>query len=133
MLGAAVLAIYVPLAVGLGKIPFAAPTEYERRRKFAEKRLGVKAPRTGDKMKNGGRLGYAQVDLPDDSYESIRAALGRAYSLGDDYLEHLCSAPQFTEDLKRKISSARVYLFPPSGTLFAISVPPELMQLSQEQ
>ena len=116
MLGAGVLALYVPIAIGLHKIPFAASTEYESRRKFAEKRLGVKIPRTGDKMKRGGRLGSAQIDLPDDSDESTRVAVGRAYSLGDAYLDDLCSASQFTGEVKRKISSARVYLLPPSGT-----------------
>ena len=91
LLGAAVLALYVPIAVGLRKIPFAASTEYESRRKFAEKRLGVKIPRTGDKMKKGGRLGSAQVDLPDGSDESIRVAVGRAYSLGDDSVRNFPS------------------------------------------
>ena len=131
LLGAGVLALYVPIAIGLHKIPFAASTEYESRRKFAEKRLGVKIPRTGDKMKRGGRLGSAQIDLPDDSDESTRVAVGRAYSLGDAYLDDLCSASQFTGEVKRKISSARVYLLPPSGTFFAISAPPELFDRSQ--
>ena len=133
LLGAAVLAIYVPLAVGLGKIPFAAPTEYERRRKFAEKRLGVKIPRTGDKMKNGGRLGSAQVDLPDDSNESIRAAVGRAYCLGDKDLELFCTPEKWTEDAKRRILLAQLQLVPPSAYFTAITAPPELLRSSQEQ
>lgn len=131
LLGAAVLALYVPLAIWKGKLPFAAPTEYERRRQFAQAKLGVNIPRTGDKMKGGGRLGSAQVDLPDDSDVSIRIAVGRAYSLGDEYLDHLCGTSQWTADVNQKIQLARLRLSPPSGTISAISAPPELFDRSQ--
>ena len=108
LLGAAVLAGYVPLAIWKRKLPFAAPTEYEIRKKYAEKRLGVKIPRSGDKMKDGLRLGYAQVHLVDGSDESIREAVGRAYCMGNTDLELFCTAQQWTEDAKRRILLGRI-------------------------
>ena len=132
LLGAGVLALYVPLAIRHGKIPFAAPTEYERRRRFAEKRLGVKIPSTGDKMKNGGQLGSAQVDLADGSDEAIHVAVGRAYCLGDMDLEFFCKLENWTEDARQRILLARLKLATPQGYLTAISAPPELLHLSQE-
>ena len=86
LLGAAVLAVYVPLAIWQGKMPFAAPTEYEKRRTYAQAKLSVRIPRSGDKTKGGWALGVAQVHLEDSSDESIRAAVGRAYCLGDQDL-----------------------------------------------
>lgn len=133
LLGAAVLASYVPLAIWKGKLPFAAPTEYEMRKKYAEKRLGVKIPRSGDKMKDGLRLGYAQVHLADGSDESIRIAVGRAYCLGNTDLELFCTAQKWTEDAKRRILLAQLQLDTPTGYLTAITAPPELMHLSQER
>lgn len=131
LLGAAVLALYVPLAVWFGKIPFAAPTEYEKRRKIAQARLGVRIPRSGDKMKGGGRLGQAQVHLEDDSDESIRAAVGRAYCLGDQDLRRFCGTA-WIEDVKRKVLLAQIQLVPPAITASVITAPPRLMDKSQQ-
>ena len=39
LLGAAVLVLYVPFAVWKGKMPFAVPTEYEKRRRYAQATL----------------------------------------------------------------------------------------------
>ena len=116
LLGAAVLAAYVPLAIWKGKLPFAAPTEYEVRKKHAEKRLGVKVPRSGDEMKDGLRLGSAQVHLVDGSDESIREAVCPAYCLGNTDLELFCTSPQWTEDAKRRILLAGSnWILPPAN------------------
>lgn len=131
LLGAAVLAIYVPLAIWKGKIPFAAPTEYEKRRKYAQAKLGVRIPRSGDKMKGGWRLGLLQVHLEDDSDESIRAAVGRAYCLGDQDLQNFCGRP-WIKDVKQKILLAQIQLVPPAFNVSAISTPPGMMDQSQE-
>ena len=131
LLGAAVLAIYVPLAIWKGKIPFASPTEYEKRRKYAQAKLGVRIPRSGDKMKGGWRLGLLQVHLEDDSDASIRAAVGRAYCLGDQDLQNFCSRP-WIRDVKQKILLAQMQLVPPAINFSAISTPPGLMDQSQE-
>ena len=89
LLGAAVLAVYVPLAIWQGKMPFAAPTEYEKRRTYAQATLSVRIPRSGDKTKGGWALGVAQAHLEDSSDESIRAAVGRAYCLGDQEIYNI--------------------------------------------
>ena len=132
LLGAAVLALYVPLAICKGKMPFAAPTEYEERRKYAQATLGVNIPRTGDKMKEGGRLGTIQVDVEDGSDESIRVAVGRAYCLGDRDLHQFCTVPSWKKDVKQKIELARLKLIPPIGIVGGMTIPPELMDRSQE-
>jgi hypothetical protein len=131
LLGAAVLAVYVPLAIWQGKMPFAAPTEYEKRRTYAQAKLSVRIPRSGDKTKGGWALGVAQVDLEDSSDESIRAAVGRAYCLGDQDLQNFCSRP-WIQDVKLKILLAQMQLVPPAMIFSAISTPPELMDWSQE-
>ena len=129
LLGAAILAIYVPLAISMGKMPFAVPTEYEKRRKYAQAKLGVRIPRTGDRTKEGWALGSAQVHLEDISDESIRAAVGRAYCLGDQTLQSFCSRP-WIQDVKPKILLAQMQLVPPALSFSAISTPPGLMDLS---
>lgn len=126
LLGAAVLAIYVPLAIWQGKLPFAGPTEYEKRRTYAQRKLGVKIPRTGDLMKGGGQLGSEQVDLGDGSEGSIRAAVGRAYCLGNSAFENSCSR-QWPEDVKQWVQHAQLTLVPPVAHLYGISGPPEVM------
>ena len=127
LLGAAVLALYVPLAIWQGKLPFASPTEYEKRRNHAQKKLGVKIPRSGDKTKEGWRLGTAQVHLEDDSDDSIRVAVGRAYCLGDATMQALCDLDSRT-DVKQNILLAKFQLIPPTASFSAISAPPELMR-----
>ena len=129
LLGAAVLAFYVPLAIWQGKMPFAAPTEYEKRRKYAQAKLGVRIPRSGDKTKEGWALPLAQVHLEDGSDESIRAAVGRAYCLGDQDLQNFCSRPWIT-DVKQKILLAQMQLVPPTVSFSGISTPPELLDQS---
>lgn len=127
LLSAAALCIYVPIAVLTGKMPFAVRTEYEKRRAYAQKTLGVRIPRSNDKTKGGWALGTMQVHLPDDSDESIRVAVGRAYCLGDKELELLCSH-SWIQDVKVKLLTAQYELIPPltlSGV--AISAPPELL------
>ena len=131
LLGAAVLALNVPLAICLGKMPFAAPTEYEKRRTYAQAKLSVRIPRSGDKTKGGWALGVAQVHLEDSSDESIRAAVGRAYCLGDQDLQHFCSRP-WIQDVKPKILLAQMQLVPPAMSISGISTPPGLMDWSQE-
>ena len=131
LLGAAVLALYVPLAIWKGKIPFAAPTEYEKRRTYAQAILGVSIPRSGDKTKGGWALGTIQVHLEDGSDESIRGAVGRAYCLGDQDLQNFCSRP-WIKDVKQRILLAQLQLSPPGISLSAISAPPDLMDQSQE-
>ena len=119
------------LAIWLGKIPFAAPTEYEKRRTYAQAKLSVRIPRSGDKTKGGRALGVEQVDLEDSSDESIRAAVGRAYCLGDQDLQNFCSQP-WIQDVKLKISLAQMQLVPPAMSFSGISTPPGLMDWSQE-
>lgn len=131
LLGAAVLALYVPLAIWKGKMPFAAPIEYEKRRKYAQAALGVRIARSGDKMKGGWRLGSAQVHLEDDTDESICAAVGRAYCLGDQDFHNFCSRP-WIRDVKQKIVLAQMRLVPPTMNFSAISTPPGMMDLSTE-
>ena len=131
LVGAAFLVLYVPPAIWQGKMPFAASTEYEKRRKYAQATLGVRIARSGDKMKGGWKLGVAQMHLEDDSDESIRAAVGRAYCLGDQDLQNFCSRP-WIMDVKQKILLAQIRLVPPTMNLLAISTPPELMDLSTE-
>ena len=130
LLGAAVLALYVPLAIWQGKMPFAVPTEYEKRRKYAQTTLGVKIPRSGDKMKGGWKLGSAHVHLEDDSDESIRIAVGRAYCLGDDNLQRFCNH-QWVKDVKQKVLLARNKLHPGTVTGSTISFAPGLMDAPQ--
>ena len=132
LLGAAVLALYVPLAIWQGKMPFAVPTEYEKRRKYAQTTLGVKIPRSGDKMKGGLQLGSAQIHLEDDSDESIRIAVGRAYCLGDQDFEIFYNQP-WVKDVKQKILLARSDLIPPKAYFSAISSSRGLMDMPQEQ
>ncbi len=127
LLGAAVLALYVPLAIRMGKLPFAAPNEYEKRRKYAQATLGVSIPRSGDKMTGGLALGSIQMHLEDDSDGPIDAAVGRAYCLGDEGLQYFCDQP-WPQDVKQKIWLARLKLVPPKASAFAISAPPELME-----
>ena len=132
LLGAAVLAVYVPIAIWKGKMPFAAPTEYEKRRTYAQATLGVRIPRSGDKTKEGSALGVAQVHLEDGSEESIRAAVGRAYCLGDQDLQHFCNVP-WTTDVKRKVLLAQLQLIPPAISFSGISAPPGLIDQSEER
>ena len=131
LLSAAAVALYVPLAICMGKMPFAAPTEYEKRRKYAQTALGVKIPRTGDKMKGDWPLGSVQVHIEDGSDESIRVAVGRAYCLGDENLRQLRQM-SLREDLKLKVELAAHKLIPPAVTMIGLSVPKELMDQSQE-
>ena len=131
LLGAAVLALYVPLAIWKGKIPFAVPTEFEKRRKYAQATLGVRIPRSGHKTKEGRTLPFHQMHLEDDSEESIRVAVGRAYCLGDQDLQHFCNL-SWRKDVKYKVLLASLQLTPPAITASAISVPPELLDDSQE-
>ena len=93
--------------------------------------LSVRIPRSGDKTKGGWALGVAQVDLEDSSDESIRAAVGRAYCLGDQDLQNFCSQP-WVQDVKPKILLAQMQLVPPAMIFSTISTPPELMDWSQE-
>ena len=132
LLGAAVLMLYVPLAIWRGKLPFAVPTEYEKRRVYAKKTLGVNIPRSGDKTKTGFALPNTQVHLEDSSEKSVRAAVGRAYCLGDQNLQHFCSA-QWTEDVNLEIRRAVMELSPPTGFHFGFSAPGELLLPSQDQ
>ena len=128
LLSAAALCVYIPIAILTGKMPFAVPTEYEKRRAYAQKTLGVRIPRSNDKTMGGWALGTMQVNLPDDSDESIRVAVGRAYCLGDKELEILCSH-SWIQDMKVKLLTAKYELIRPitlSGV--AISAPPELLQ-----
>ena len=131
LIGAAALVLYVPLAIWLGKMPFAAPTEYENRRKYAQAPLGVRIPRSGDKMEGGRRLGLVELGLEDGSGESIRAAVGRVYCLGDQDLQNFCSQP-WIKDVKQKILLAQIQLVPPAISFSTLSAPPELMDWSQE-
>ena len=71
------------------------------------------------------------MDLEDSSDESIRAAVGRAYCLGDQDLQNFCSQP-WIQDVKPKILLAQMQLVPPAMIFSAISTPPELMDWSQE-
>ena len=130
LLGAAVLTLYVPLAIWKGKMPFAVPTEYEKRRKYAQETLGVSIPRSGDRTKEGLQLPSTQVNLEDDSDESIRVAVGRAYCLGDQYLQHFCNV-SWRKDVKHKILLAHGKLIPPAISASAISYQPELTDQSQ--
>ena len=128
LLSAAALCVYILIAILTGKMPFAVPTEYEKRRAYAQKTLGVRIPRSNDKTMGGWALGTMQVNLPDDSDESIRVAVGRAYCLGDKELEILCSH-SWIQDMKVKLLTAKYELIRPitlSGV--AISAPPELLQ-----
>ena len=126
LLGAAVLVLYVPLAIRMGKLPFAVPTEYEKRRKHAQKTLRVSIPRSGDKTTGGLALGSIQMHLEDGSDWSIDAAVGRAYCLGDQELQFFCDQ-RWSQDVKQKIWLARLKLIPPKISASAISAPPELM------
>ncbi len=132
LVGAAVLVLYVPLAIWQGKLPFAAPTEYERRRKYAQAVLGVQIPRAREKMGNV-ELGFAQISLPDSSDESIRAAVGRAYCLGDKYVDFLgTAAVSWKKEVLLKIYNAINKLLPPHGTGMTITMSPEVLEPKQE-
>ena len=130
--GAAVLTLYVPLAIWKGKLPFAIPSEYEKRRTYAQATLGVDIPRSGDKMKDGLTLGAAQIHIEDTTDASIRAAVGRAYSLGDEAVQLLCSQ-RWNKDTTQKILLARFQLVQPVAHFVAITAPPEMLDQSQEQ
>ena len=130
LLGAAVLVLYVPLAIWKGKMPFAVPTEYEKRRRYAQATLGVSIPRSGDRAKDGTKLSPTQVHLDNDSDESIRVAVGRAYASGDFALQRFCKLP-WLKDVKVKIELARLQLTPPTAIMAAITYSPELMDQSQ--
>ena len=131
LLGAAVLVLYVPLAIWKGKMPFAVPTEYEKRRRYAQGTLGVRIPRSGDRAKDGTKLPPTQVNLENDSDESIRAAVGRAYASGDFALQRFCNLP-WVKDVKVKIELARLQLTPPTVSAAGITYSPELMDRSQD-
>ena len=111
-------------------MPFAVPTEYEKRRKYAQKILGVRIPRSGDKTKGGWVLGAAQVHVEDGSDESIRTAVGRAYCLGDQDLQIFCNSP-WKKEVKGKVILAQIQLVPPTGRGSGISAPGELFDRSQ--
>ena len=124
--GAAVLLIYVPAAIIARKLPFATLTEFERRRKYAQKVLDVKIPRPGQKMKDGTLLLGNQVFLTEDSEESIKAAVGWGYCLGDQYLDHLLSSRwgemQWKPEVYKTIHIAAGNLRPPVDKDTSISV-----------
>ena len=127
LISALVLALYVPLAIWKGKMPFASPTEYEKRRIRAEKILGIRIPRSTDTMQGGTPVGSIQTNLMDSSDESIGVAVGRAYCLGDQNLQVLCNQP-WRQDVKQKILEARLRLIPPEFTATGIHFNPELME-----
>ena len=131
LLGAAVLVLYVPLAIRKGKMPFAVPTEYEKRRRYAQATLGVSIPRSGDRAKDGTKLPPTQVNLENSSEESIRIAVGRAYASGDFALQQFCNLP-WIKDVKTKIELARFQLTPPTASMAAMTYSPELMDRSQD-
>ena len=82
--------IYVPFAVRFGTLPFASFTEFERRRKYAQKVLGVRIPRSHERtFDNGTRIPAHQVNFRDTSENSILEAVGYAYSLGGDNLNNI--------------------------------------------
>ena len=130
LLGAAVLVLYVPIAIWKGKLPFAVPTEFEKRRKHAQATLGVRIPRSGDTAKDGTRIPPTQVHLDNDSDESIRVAVGRAYASGDFALRNFCNLP-WVKDVKVKIELARLQLIPPTAISAGVSYSPELVDQSQ--
>ena len=132
LIGAAVLTVYVPLAIWKGKLPFATPTEYEKRRKYAQAILGVRIPGSRDKTQGGWPLGTMQTNLENDREESIRAAVGRAYCLGDGALQNFCGH-NWRKDVKQKILIARSELVPSTFHAVAITARPELMDKPQEQ
>ena len=131
LLGAAVLVLYVPLAIWKGKMPFAVSTDYEKRRRYAQATLGVSIPRSGDRAKDGTKLSPHQTNLENDSDESIRVAVGRAYASGDFALQRFCTLP-WVKDVKVKIELARLQLTPPTASMAAITYSPELMEQSEE-
>ena len=118
LISALVLALYVPLAIWMGKMPFASPTEYEKRRIRAEKILAIRIPRSTDTM---------QTNLMDCSDESIKVAVGQAYCLGAQDLQVLCKQP-WRQDVKQKILEAQFRLIPPKITAAGILFKPELME-----
>ena len=126
-MSALILVLYVPLAICMGKLPFASLTEYEKRRAHAEKILGIRIPRSTDTMQGGAPVGSIQTNLMDDSDESIWAAVGRAYCLGDQNLRIFCGYP-WRQDVKQKILEAQLRLNPPEITPTAMSFAPELME-----
>ena len=87
--------------------------------------LGVAQPWSQCRPLGGPRF------LEDSSDESIRAAVGRAYCLGDQDLQNFCSRP-WIQDVKPKILLAQMQLVPPAMSFSGISTPPELMDWSQE-
>ena len=131
LLGAAVLVLYVPVAIWKGKLPFAVPTEYEKRRRYAEATLGVRIPRSGDRAKDGTRIPPTLVRLDNDSNESIRVAVGRAYASGDRLLQRFCDKP-WVKDVKVEIELARSRLLPPTISTDGIEYSPELIDQSQD-
>ena len=124
---ALILVLYVPLAIWMGKMPFASLTEYEKRRGYAEKILDVRIPRSTDTMQGGTPVGSTQTNLMDDSDESIRVAVGRAYCLGDQSLQVFCNRP-WRQDVKQKILEAQLRLTPPKMTATGMAFAPELME-----
>ena len=127
LVSALILALYVPLAICTGTLPFASRTEYEKRRRRAEKILRVKIPRSTDTMQGGVPVGSIQTNLMDDSDESIRVAVGRAYCLGDQSLQVFCDRP-WRQDVKLKILEARFDLTSLKVTAAGVLYAPELME-----
>ncbi len=127
LVSALILALYVPLAIWMGKMPFASLTEYEKRRGYAEKILGVRIPSSTDTMQGGWPVGSIQTSLMDSSDESIRVAVGRAYCLGDLSLQAFCDRP-WRQDVKLKILKTRLDLTSLKVTAAGVSYAPELME-----
>ena len=129
LLGAAVLVLYVPLAIWKGKMPFAITTEYEKRRRYAQETIGVKIPRSGDVTKDGQQLPPTQVNLKNDSDASIRVAVGRAYPLGDSTLRDFRNV-RWRKDVNLKIIRACHQLTPITGTFSIITHSKDLKEQS---
>ena len=136
LVGAATIVLYVPLAIGTGKLPFAPLTEYERRRREMQRMLGVRIPRTWDTKDWGGRgtelLTGSHVHLKDDSDEAIRMAVGRAYCLGDLALQRLCGTlkPHWTAYQRVRQVCNR---YPKLRLIAETPLPTELMSFARDE
>ena len=78
-------------------------------------------------MQGGVPVGSIQTNLMDDSDESIRVAVGRAYCLGDQSLQVFCDRP-WRQDVKLKILEARFDLTSLKVTAAGVLYAPELME-----
>lgn len=120
LVGAAVLLVYVPLAVFLDRLPFAPPSEYERRRRYAEWILAYDVP----KRPLAGR--DAQVVIEDGSPASILGAVGQAYALGDKAFEDFCRRP-WVSTVAHNVQMARLLLLEYQPSPVSIICPPSFV------